>query len=405
VSDPLRQRARAYRLILYGIGILVATGSFPIGLYQAYREEFGMSHALVTVLATSSTIGVILAVVLFGRVSDQIGRRPVLFPALAIGALCIVGMGVAQDEWTLIVSRAVSGLAIGLFTGAGTAALTELAPPGESRRAATHAATAGILGFASGPIVGGLFVEYGPWPLRLVYVVSLFLLLPALWGVLIAPETVQRRQRLALRLQRLDIPREGRREFGLASLVCLCAFAAASFFQSLGPTVSVELLHVTNLAVAGAVASCFLGTSSVAQMRFRGLPIRRQTVTGLVVLPFGLALVTTGLVTEAAVVFIAGALVGGFGQGLAYVGGQSLVELAAPPERRAEAFSAYLVVVYVAGSSCALSLGAAANVWGLHGAAIVYTMLAAALSLGTAVVAARFAVRPAAARPATTPAT
>lgn len=401
----LRRRRRAYWLILYGIGILVATGSFPIGLYQAYREEFGMSHVLVTVLATSSTVGVILAVLLFGKVSDQVGRRPVLLPALGIGALCVIGMGVAQGEWTLIVSRAVSGLAIGLFTGAGTAALTELAPPGESRRAATHAATAGILGFASGPVVGGLFVEYGPWPLRLVYVVSLFLLVPALVGALAMPETLAVRKPLVLRLQRLDVPREGRREFGLASLVCLCAFAAASFFQSLGPTVSVELLGVTNLAIAGAVASCFLGTSSVAQMRFRRLPIRRQTVTGLLVLPFGLALVTAGLVADSAAVFILGALVGGFGQGLAYVGGQSLVELAAPAERRGEAFSAYLVVVYITGSSCALSLGTAAKGFGLDHAAVVYTILAAALSLGTAFVAARVAIRPAAARPAATPAT
>jgi MFS family permease len=401
----LRRRRRAYWLILYGIGMLVATGSFPIGLYQAYREEFGMSHFLVTVLATGSTLGVILAVVLFGKVSDQVGRRPVLLPALAVGALCIIGMGVAQEEWTLIVSRSISGLGIGLFTGAGTAALTELAPPDESRRAATHAATAGILGFASGPVVGGLFVEYGPWPLRLVYVVSLLLLVPALVGVLSMPETLAKRQPFSLRLQRLDVPADGRREFGLASLVCLCAFAAASFFQSLGPTVSVELLGVTNLAVAGAVASCFLGTSSVAQMRFRQLPIRRQTVSGLLVLPLGLALVTAGLVADSAAVFILGALVGGFGQGLAYVGGQSLVELAAPPERRGEAFSAYLVVVYVAGSSCALSLGAAARAVGLDLAAVVYTILAAALSLGTAFVAARVAIRAPAGRPATTAAT
>ncbi len=395
-----RERTPSYALTLYGIGILVATGTFPVGLYHSYAEKFDFSPAMLTFVASCSTIGIVAAVVFFGRLSDTIGRKPVLLPALVIGALCIGGMLVAQNVWTLIAARSISGLAIGLFTGAGTAALTELAPPGETRRAATHAATAGILGFASGPVVGGAFVQYGPWPLRLVYVVSLFLLIPAFVGVLTMPETMTSRRRADFRPQRLSVPAGARREFGLASLVCLCAFAAASFFQSLGPTVAVQLLHVRNLAVAGAVASCFLGTSSLAQARFRALPIRRQTVSGLLILPAGLGLITLGLVGDSAALFILGAAVGGFGQGLAYVGGQSLIELATPPERRGEAFSTYLVVVYVTGSSCALSLGFAAKGFGLYSSAVVYATLAAILSIGTAAVAAHTAIRPAAAPPA-----
>lgn len=395
MGEPARERVPAYGLILYGIGILVASGSFPVGLYHSYAEAFDFSPAMLTVVACASAIGVIVGVVLFGKASDQVGRRPILLAGVATGFLCLVGMLVARSVWELIVWRSLTGLAIALFTGAGTAALTELGPPDQTRRAATHAATAGIVGFASGPVVGGLFAEYGPWPLRLVYAVSLLLLVPALVGVLGMRETMTDRRPLELRLQRLGVPPGARREFGLASLVCLCAFAAASFFQSLGPTIAVELLDVANLALAGAVASCFLGTSSIAQVRFRGLPIRPQTVSGLLVLPVGLGLVATGLVAESAPLFLAGALVGGLGQGLAYVGGQSLVELVTPATRRGEAFSAYLVVVYVTGSASALSLGFAAKAFGLYPSSVVYTVLAALLCLGTAAVTARTAIRPA----------
>lgn len=355
---------------------------------------------MLTLVACASAVGVIVAVVGCGKLSDRIGRRPVLLSAVAIGALCLIGMVVATNVWTLLVARSLTGLAIGLFTGAGTAALTELAAPGQTRRAATHAATAGIIGFASGPVVGGFFAEYLPWPLRLVYVVSLFLLAPAFYGVLTMDETMRDRRPLELRLQRLEVPQDARREFGLASLVCLCAFAAASFFQSLGPTVAVELLDLRNLAVAGAIASSFLGMSSLAQVRYRGMAIRRQTVTGLLVLPVGLVLITVGLVAASPVVFIAGALVGGFGQGLAYVGGQSIVELVAPPERRGGAFSTYLVVVYVTGSACAISLGIAAKAFGLHRASIVYTVIACALTIVTALLASRMTIRQPAGAPA-----
>lgn len=380
----MRGRTPAYALTLYGIGILVATGTFPVGLYHSYALEFRFSPAMVTLIATSSAIGVVAAVALFGSASDVVGRKPVLLPALLVGMLGVTGMLVAQNVWTLLAARATSGLAIGLFTGAGTAALTELVPPERSRRAATQAATAGVLGFASGPVVGGIFVEYGPWPLRLVYVVGLVLLVPALAGVVAMPETLRQRRRARIGMQRLELPHGGRRLFLIASVVCLCAFAAASFFQSLGPTIAVQLLAVHNLAVAGAVTSCFLATSALAQMRFRSLEIRRQTVSGLVVLPLGLGLIAAGLVADSPPLFILGALVGGFGQGLAYVGGQSLVERAAPLERRGAAFSLYLVVLYVGGSVCAISFGVAAKAFGLYDASVVYALLAALLSLATA---------------------
>jgi len=140
-------------------------------------------------------------------------------------------------------------------------------------------------------------------------------------------------------------------------------------------------------------------------MRFRSLPIRRQTVTGLLVLPAGLAMITAGLLADSVPLFILGALVGGFGQGLAYVGGQSLVELATPPARRAEAFSTYLVVLYVTGSGCAISLGFSANAFGLYRASVVYASLAALLAFATAAYTARTAIRPVAEPQAATAAT
>jgi MFS family permease len=403
VQRPVLPRRLAYFTVIYGLTMLVATGTVPLGLWTAYAREFHFSAAVLTFLASSTLFGVLVAVLLFGNLSDRIGRRAVLIPGVLLGAVSLVLFVFANGVPMLFAGRVTSGLAVGLFTGAGTAALTELVPPGgDTRRAATHAATTSIAGFAMGPLIGGIFVQYGPYPLKLVYVVCLVFLLPLLVGVVFLPETVRNRRRFKIQPRKVAAPREGRSTFGLASLVVCCCFCGASFFQSLGPTVAVQLLSVQNLAVAGAVASCFLTTSAIAQMRYRSLPIRRQTVTGLLVLPVGLVLITIGLVLEAPPLFILGALVGGFGQGLAYVGGQSLVELATPPERRGEAFSTYLVVLYVAGSSCAISLGLAAKEFGLYRSSVVYATLAALLSLATAAYTARTAIRPAAARLAAT---
>lgn len=375
-------RRLSYFIIVYGLTMLVATGTVPLGLYQAYADEFHFSPAVLTFLAASSMFGVIAAVVLCGNLSDRIGRRAVLLPAVLAGALSMVLFIFADGVAALLAARISTGIAVGLFTGAGTAALTELVgPDGDTRRAATHAATTSVAGFAIGPIIGGLFVQYGPWPLQLVYIVSLALLVPLLVGVLLMPETVSQRTPFRIQPQRLGAPPEGRRAFGLASVVACCCFAGASFFQSLGPSVAVVLLGVSNKLVAAAVAVCFLGASALAQIGLRGLPIRRATLTGLVLLPLGFVSVVGALLTDSLLLFVAGALAGGLGQGLAYLGGQSLVEKATPPEKRGETFSLYMIVIYVSGGITAISFGLLAKRIGLDPAALVYAGFVAAVSV------------------------
>ena len=173
MQRPVLPRRLAYVTVIYGLTMLVATGTVPLGLWTAYAREFHFSAAVLTFLASSTLFGVLVAVLLFGNLSDRIGRRAVLIPGVLLGALSLVLFVFANGVPMLFAGRVTSGLAVGLFTGAGTAALTELVPPGgDTRRAATHAATTSIAGFAMGPLIGGVFVQYGPYPLKLVYVVS-----------------------------------------------------------------------------------------------------------------------------------------------------------------------------------------------------------------------------------------
>jgi MFS family permease len=382
VQRPVLSRRYAYGLIIYGMTVLVATGTVPLGLWTAYADEFDFSPAVITFLAASTVFGVIVAVILFGNLSDRIGRRAVLFPGVLLGALSMVLFIAADGVPALFAARVTSGLAVGLFTGAGTAALTELVPPGgDTRRAATHAATTSVAGFAMGPLIGGIFVQYGPWPLQLVYVVSLAFLVPLLVGVVLLPETVVNRRPFRIQPRRVAAPQEGRSTFGLASLIVGCCFAGASFFQSLGPTVAIVILGVSNQLLAACVAVCFLGASALVQIGLRGLPIRTATLSGLVLLPAGFTCVILALLTDSRALFVSGAIVGGLGQGLAYLGGQSLVEKVAPPAQRGEIFSLYMIVLYVSGSSVAITFGIIARQIGLEQASLMYVGFVVSVSL------------------------
>jgi hypothetical protein len=238
-------------------------------------------------------------------------------------------------------------------------------------------------------VIGGAFAEYLPWPRHLVYVVALVFLLPALAGVLCLRETVAERERFRLRFQRLVVPPRGRATFGLASALAVCSWMSASFFGALGAVMAIRLFDVENRFYATFVVLFFLGASAVAQMGLRGLPIRRSAVLGSIVLPAGFALIIGGLLTDRLSLFAAGALVGGVGQALSYLSGQSMVELVAPSESRGEVFTTYLVVVYVAGGGTAIGLGVAARQIGLEPAAIGYAAVVCALALATGTIASR----------------
>ena len=143
---------------------------------------------------------------------------------------------------------------------------------------------------------------------------------------------------------------------------------------------------MTNQLLAAGVAVCFLGSSALAQIGLRGQPIRTATLAGLVLLPAGFGFVLAALVTESTVLFVLGALVGGLGQGLAYLGGQSLVERVAPPEQRSEIFSLYMIVLYVSGSTAAITFGLVAKWIGLDPAAILYASFVVLLASATLLV-------------------
>ena len=177
--------------------------------------------------------------------------------------------------------------------------------------------------------------------------------------------------------------------FALASIIALCAWGLTCMFQSLGPSIVIRLLDVQNRAAATVLVACFLGSSSIVQIRLRHWPTRRATLLGLALLPVGGLLVTLSVVEQSLTAFVAGSVIGGVGQGLAYLGGQSLVESVAPASIRGEVFSTYLIVVYLSGGVPAVLLGLVAKATGLYSSTVGYTILIAALALSVLALCAR----------------
>src|ERR1700712_3191570 len=197
-------------LAAYAFAVTMAGTTLPTPLYPIYRQEFGFSQFLVTVIFATYAVGVIVALLLFGKASDSIGRRRAMLPGLALSALSAVAFLAAHGVGLMLLGRVLSGLSAGIFTGTATVAVVELAAPENRNRATLLATVANIGGLGCGPLLAGLLAEYVGSPLRLPFIVDLALLVPAAVAVWLMPEPVSHPKRFAFSVQRAPGPREGR---------------------------------------------------------------------------------------------------------------------------------------------------------------------------------------------------
>src|ERR1700729_2374057 len=145
---PSITRTRRFGFAAAALALAVAMlgTTLPTPLYGLYRQRFGFSELMITVIFATYAAGVIasLLLLLFGRLSDQIGRRRMLLPGLVLSALSAVCFLTATGLPLLLVGRVLSGLSAGIFTGTATATLLDLAPAGRRRRATLVAAMANM---------------------------------------------------------------------------------------------------------------------------------------------------------------------------------------------------------------------------------------------------------------------
>ena len=142
----------------------VAAAMFAVGwganqfaaMLQVYRDEDGASAEAVTALFGAYAFGLIPALLIFGPISDRIGRRRIMRPVLVLSTVATVILIVGGDQmWLLLLGRLAAGVASGAAFAPGTAWIKELSAdhaPGTGARRATLALSGG---FGSGPLVAG----------------------------------------------------------------------------------------------------------------------------------------------------------------------------------------------------------------------------------------------------------
>jgi MFS family permease len=342
------------------IGVLFAGSTLLTPLYVIYKQQFGFSQITLTLIYAAYVIGNIAALLLFGRMSDMVGRRRVALPAVGVGIVSALVFLFAQDVVSLYAGRILSGLSIGVGAGTGTAWLAELIADEDKARATMIATSTNFLGLGIGAIVAGLLAEYAPWPLQLPFIVYLTALLATAALVWRTQETVahpaRRLHDVSLR-PRLSVPSEIRAQFVSPGVTGFGAMALVGFYAAVIPSMLAQHLHVTSHAVAGALFfELAIGVSGTIVL-LASVPSRTAMLWALVLMLPSVGLVVAAQVLASMAILVVATAVCGVAAGLGYRGSLQVVNEIAPQDRRAEVVSSYFVCGFCGNALPVIGIG------------------------------------------------
>ena len=376
-QDAGSPRRRGLSLLFLGSIIVsfLAASAAPTPLYALYAAHWRFSPLATTVVFGVYALAVLAGLLTFGRLSDHVGRRPVLLTGLILQAAAMVVFTIAAGLSTLLVARVVQGLATGSSLGAVGAGMLDL----HRRRGALANSFAPGVGTASGALISALAVQYLPAPTHLIYLILLGVFGVQAAGVLAMRETAPRRPGAAASLvPDIRLPRAVRSEFAIAAPVLFAVWALAGFYGSLGPSLAATLLHSSSVVYGGLSLFILAGVAAGAVLAFHRAEPRPALYLSIAALIAGVVVTLVATSTDSPAGFFIGTAIAGVGFGGGFQGGIRLVIPLVGERERAGVLSSLYIVSY-------LGLGVPAVIAGVL-VTEVNGLLATAQEYGSAVI-------------------
>jgi predicted MFS family arabinose efflux permease len=337
---------RASFFLVASITVSFLAGSLaPTPLYPVYQAEWGFSALTTTEIFGIYALALLGSLLVAGRLSDHVGRRPVLIVATLVQAVVMLMFATANGVAALMLGRVVQGLATGAALGAVGAGMLDL----DKARGPIANAVTPPLGTGAGGLLAGLLVHYLPAPTLLVYFVLATVFVLQALGVIFMAETVTRRAGAVASLKpRFGLPAAARAPMLIAAPVLIAAWSLAGFYASLIPALTRSVFGFDPSLASGIAAFAFAGSGAATVLALGSRAPRTVMAYGAFALIAGTAAAMGALGAQSATGFFLATAVAGSGFGAGFQGAVRTVLPTAKAHERAGVLSVVFVVSYLA---------------------------------------------------------
>jgi len=283
---------------LIGFGIII-----PI-LPRYSETHFGANEFQIGILIASFSFFQFLSSPVLGKISDRIGRKPVISFALIISSISYLIFAFAPDYWIALLSRSIAGIGGGSISAA-QAYIADVTEKSERTKGMGIIGTAFGLGFVLGPFIGGTLASYG-------YIVpnlsaSAFSFIAFILTQLFLKESIKSKSTLtldfksltqSLRLSRYSYVFSGSLVGKFSLIFFIITFSIANTYGVI-PIFAYRYLHFTDreigyiYAVIGIIGVIFQGYLIGKLTKIFGE--RRLLLIGIILLASGLAFIPVSI--------------------------------------------------------------------------------------------------------------
>jgi MFS family permease len=364
------------------------TSAAPALIYGLYAQEWHLTHTVTAGIFAVYPIAVVVMLIGFGGISDQIGRRATMLAGLFASLAGALVFAVAPDVWWVFAGRALMGIGVGLAASPSTAAILEFTSPERAKSAALVTMGAQAIGFAAALLLGGALTEYGPWPTRLCFwILALFLIILVI-GTWLLPRHTRGGAGGDSRSRMPSVPKDVRLAFAVSSTAMVAAYTFGVLVLSLGGQVEHDLIGSPNAFLNSAILSLFPIVMGAIGIIARSLSPRVALIVGALVSGLAMVLLIVAVNFRDLVIYLLATAAAGGAYSLLFIGGLQVISEAAPVHHRGGILSALYLLGYLSMGALALVLGAIATTRGLGfavnlGAAAIILMNVATLVLAT----------------------
>ncbi|HZR52457.1 MAG TPA: MFS transporter [Streptosporangiaceae bacterium] len=387
-------RRASFALLFALLGLCLAISGLPSPLYDSYQREWGFSPLTLTVVFAVYAIAALAALLVVGKLSDSIGRKPVLIVAqlMLLGGL-VLFIEAKSAGW-LMAARALHGAAIGSVAATAGAALLDIRPRHGTLIgrftgiALTFGMTAGVLG-------GAILGQYAPHPHVTPYLVVGAAVLLTLGGTVAMPEPLTARKPLVLKQLEIRprVPAEISDSFWFTAVSTAATWAVLGLYLSLVPGLASRDAHSVNLMTGGTIVAALIGTAAVVQLFTHRISALRLAIAGDLILTGGLVLSVLAAAAHSTWAIYLTAVVMGIGLGPSFNGSLRHLSGVIPGGQRGQVMSAYYLVGYLSMAIPAILAGLAASHVGLTPTYVAFGIVVAVVCAGAAWLGSRIAAR------------
>jgi predicted MFS family arabinose efflux permease len=366
------------------LAAVYAASAAPIPLYNTYSQILGLTSGDLSMTAVTYFVGCVIALLMFARLSDYLGRRPVSFVTLWLAVMGCLVFFYIHNAPTILVGRFIQGFSCGLASSAVATYILDNAPVSPRWIGATVTSGAPMIGLAAGSFGSGALQQYGFGSPSLIFGILIVVL--AVCAVLVAAslETVTRTKGAAASIvPQIKVPKKIHYLLPAASCTFIGTWAIGGFYQAFSSSMAAEMLGTNNPIVAAAIFACMMAPNLIGgALAGRQKPDVAQRI-GMLIFLLCVIVILVSLKAGAIIPFLTATIFAAMAWGAAFTGSMRGLLDKTSQEDRAGVLSAIFLISYSGAAVPNLIVGLLPSTFTLFEIATGYVILVSATCIIT----------------------